>query len=355
MRGRTLVEIVVVLAVVTILGMMLWTGWAAHAAPGSERAECANRLRSIALAAQMYADDKKFFPWCEPVVGGDPSTISEPAEARACLALLYKCNYVDETKVYICPASHDAPADPIDDLNSRKGAFVLAQNECSYTWRNRITRFNDDSKTPLSADFTATHEGGRNVAFTSGQVVFYDAAKLGDPENRDVKRFKKDLVGFDQLRVEPVPPAAPADAGKWVCPKCQNEWPAAQKLCGECGAANPARVWGCEACGVTWPERQKFCGDCGKPNGSYLSSKPALSDDDAHKLYQAAAITGDNNIIIAMYRKLGLASADGRLDYDAMQKFTSAHGEWAQKNVDFIKKELSRPEKARAYWEAHGK
>ncbi len=45
------------------------------------------------------------------------------------------------------------------------------------------------------------------------------------------------------------------------CPRCQQENPAGQKFCGECGARLDAR---CSACGTANPPGQKFCGECGE-------------------------------------------------------------------------------------------
>lgn len=88
----------------------------------------------------------------------------------------------------------------------------------------------------------------------------------------------------------------------------------------------------------------------GKPQGP---GGAMVGDDAAHKLYQAAAMTGDSAIVMEMYKKLGFMSADGmNMDNDKMQKFTSEHGAWAQKNVQFIV-DIQSPEKARAYWDAH--
>lgn len=93
-----------------------------------------------------------------------------------------------------------------------------------------------------------------------------------------------------------------------------------------------------------------------KPAGTTggAASSASMSADDKHKLYQAAATTGDQARIMEMYKKLGFMKSDGMsMDQEAMQKFTTEHGTWAQKNVDFITKELSSPDKAKAYYDAH--
>jgi RNA polymerase subunit RPABC4/transcription elongation factor Spt4 len=58
------------------------------------------------------------------------------------------------------------------------------------------------------------------------------------------------------------PRPAPAQAATIKCPKCQKEWPAGTKFCGECGTKKPeGKV--CPNCGTAVSEGTKFCGECG--------------------------------------------------------------------------------------------
>src|SRR5438876_1016336 len=98
-------------------------------------ADCANNLRQIGMAAQSYADERRCFPWCKP---GD-AVLAEEAEALACLELLYKYNYVDDTAVFLCKAAAlDREAERIRDLKERQRDFRLEPEHCSFTWRNRV-------------------------------------------------------------------------------------------------------------------------------------------------------------------------------------------------------------------------
>jgi hypothetical protein len=93
----------------------------------------------------------------------------------------------------------------------------------------------------------------------------------------------------------------------------------------------------------------------GEPTGGMQSggARPFAGDDDAHKLYQAAAMTGDQQVILGCLKKLGFMNEDGSMkDADAYQKFAMEHGDWAQSRISFIQ-ELSGPGKAKEYWEAH--
>jgi Zn-dependent M16 (insulinase) family peptidase len=76
-----------------------------------------------------------------------------------------------------------------------------------------------------------------------------------------------------------------------------------------------------------------------------------LTDDEQHRLFQAAGITQDNALIIEMAQKLGLMGADGQ-PTAAFQPFVDAHMIWAQTNTEFIKQYLTK-EKALEYMMAH--
>ncbi len=81
------------------------------------------------------------------------------------------------------------------------------------------------------------------------------------------------------------------------------------------------------------------------------SNSSSLSDDEKHKLFQAAGATKDNELINRVLRKIGFVKPDGSVSAD-YQKFLSEHISWAMKNLSFINS-VNTPEKARAYVEAH--
>jgi hypothetical protein len=80
---------------------------------------------------------------------------------------------------------------------------------------------------------------------------------------------------------------------------------------------------------------------------SSSTSASSLSEDDKHKLYQAAAMTGDTELLRRVSVKLGLIDEDftPRENY---QTFLSSHVEWVMRNTDFIRS-ISTADKARAY------
>ena len=84
---------------------------------------------------------------------------------------------------------------------------------------------------------------------------------------------------------------------------------------------------------------------------STSTSASSLSDDDKHKLYQAAGMTADAEMIRRVSVKIGLMN-DDYSEGENYQKFIGEHLGWAIRNTDFIQS-INTPEKARAYVNAH--
>ncbi len=74
----------------------------------------------------------------------------------------------------------------------------------------------------------------------------------------------------------------------------------------------------------------------------------SMSNDDKHKLFQAAATSGDQGLMKRVMKKIGLL--DGSTPEN--EKFMKNHIVWVFNNADFIK-QIDTPEKARAYVEAN--
>jgi prepilin-type N-terminal cleavage/methylation domain-containing protein len=203
--GFTLVELLVVIAIIGVLASLL-TPVLMKARQQSYKTDCVNNLRNVCNAAQMYASDKRFYPWSRAIVpGGQQPELSEDSDARACLELLYKYGFLDNPKVYICRASTDEEAEAIDDEKERRQSFRLEEHQCSFTWRKKLTTQSDDSRTPLSGDKRGgdnpitNHKDGRHVAFLGGDVQFFDNEQLEDTGNKKTKKPKAELIGWDRI------------------------------------------------------------------------------------------------------------------------------------------------------------
>ena len=86
-------------------------------------------------------------------------------------------------------------------------------------------------------------------------------------------------------------------------------------------------------------------------NSKSVSSVSSLSDDDKHKLFHAATVTADTELINRVNVKIGILNEDFTPG-DQYQQFIADHITWTFQNTDFIKT-INTPEKARAYVNAH--
>jgi hypothetical protein len=81
------------------------------------------------------------------------------------------------------------------------------------------------------------------------------------------------------------------------------------------------------------------------------ASASAMSDDDKHKLFQAAAQCGDTQLRLEALKRICLSPGENASRED-FEKFVQAHTTWAAKNVLFIMS-LSSQQKARDYVVQH--
>ena len=77
----------------------------------------------------------------------------------------------------------------------------------------------------------------------------------------------------------------------------------------------------------------------------------SMSDDDKHKLYYAANMTADGEVVRRVSVKLGLTNDDFTPGAN-YEKFVQEHIGWILRNSDFIQT-INTPEKARAYVNEH--
>ncbi len=83
-------------------------------------------------------------------------------------------------------------------------------------------------------------------------------------------------------------------------------------------------------------------------NSDSSSTSSTLSNDEKHKLFQAALATNDNQLRLRVLAKIGLPNGTGA-EYS---EFAQEHFAWALNNMEFIET-VSTAAKGRAYVEAH--
>ena len=86
-------------------------------------------------------------------------------------------------------------------------------------------------------------------------------------------------------------------------------------------------------------------------SSSTSTSVSSMSDDDKHRLYQAALQTGDQELIRRVSVKLGLMN-QAFTPGPTYQAFVNEHVDWSINNLEFMGT-ISTPEKARAYVNDH--
>lgn len=86
-------------------------------------------------------------------------------------------------------------------------------------------------------------------------------------------------------------------------------------------------------------------------NSNSNSSASSMSDEDKHKLYHAATVTGDTDLVKRVSVHIGIMEDDG-MPKDGYQQFMASHAAWAFQNLDFIR-EIGTQEKAKAYVDEH--
>ena len=86
-------------------------------------------------------------------------------------------------------------------------------------------------------------------------------------------------------------------------------------------------------------------------SNSSSTSASTMSKDDKHKLYYAASLTGDSELIRRVMVKLDLLEEDFT-EGSKFQAFSEEHATWMIRNLDFVQS-INTPDKARAYVNDH--
>jgi hypothetical protein len=91
--------------------------------------------------------------------------------------------------------------------------------------------------------------------------------------------------------------------------------------------------------------------DNSNTTNSEPGSSSSLSEDNRHKLFQAASTTHDNELMKKVNKKLGLLDADGTPN-KKYAEFVKDQIVWIFRNTDWVT-EYNTPEKARTYVDEH--
>lgn len=177
-RAFTLVEILVVVAIITIIAAAVLPALKS-ARDKAKRANCVNNIRSIGLMAQLYADDNADL-W--PLDAGDSNNHLWNLDHWHHYGRLYNGNYSKGgTEIFFCPAATQWTSDNgttgvqnlgVNGMNTRSSYWVRGTDDGAPLQRN-----DSASKVIVMDSFDvaagiANHPTGVNVLYGDGVVEF---------------------------------------------------------------------------------------------------------------------------------------------------------------------------------------
>ncbi|HEX5400114.1 MAG TPA: type II secretion system protein [Verrucomicrobiae bacterium] len=158
-RGFSLIELLVVLALMIILTTMMW-GFSSKSHQRSAQRACRQNLEKIYVALQIYANDFS---------GGLPA-ITNAETSEAPLSLLVP-HYTVDTSIFICPGSKDSPL---------PSGVSFANHKISYAYY--MGQKLGDARQPLMSDWqinTLPKRAGDDAFSTTGKAPGNNHSQYG--------------------------------------------------------------------------------------------------------------------------------------------------------------------------------
>jgi prepilin-type N-terminal cleavage/methylation domain-containing protein/prepilin-type processing-associated H-X9-DG protein len=209
-KGFTLIEVLVVVAIIGILSAIIFPVFS-RAREKSRQATCANNLRQIALATQMYsADNNGKYPfWFNEFRESNPLPSNKPGIGWA----VRISPYIKSNAIFQCPTdSVPASDDPDAALIIGQPSFcdygynlgLSNESESRFGMPTKTIAFQDDLPLPAWSMMhtqdernpdAMRHSGSANYAFVDGHVKWlpFDSVYGGGLDS-DVDPFCKQLT-----------------------------------------------------------------------------------------------------------------------------------------------------------------
>jgi len=183
-KGFTLVELLVVMAVITVLAAMLLPALGS-ARETARRTKCKHNLHQLAMAAKAYAENDfgRFFPIDDlatsPNIASYTVQIASGGPRRIHHGLLYDpgdkdLNYAGTPEVFVCPSSA---------LSIGRRDFTVAETvHSSYWWINadhvdssktskpNLKEYDEPSEYPFFWDRYGNHNSRIHLSWEDGHV-----------------------------------------------------------------------------------------------------------------------------------------------------------------------------------------